>query len=205
MARSVIYIDGLNLYYGALKNTLWKWLNLYEYFHRLRNGDSIQAIKYFTAKVKSSKDQQAYLTAVSTTSVQVILGAFKNKKIACRVRNCTHAGSRAFPYPEEKRTDVNIGIHLINDGYKNSYDSAVIVTGDSDIIPALEMVKREFPTKRLICYVPDYFGKRGIGADLQKTVSSRCSILPNILLKRSQFPSQVTDSQGRTITKPATW
>ena len=204
MPRSVIYIDGLNLYYGALKDTQWKWLNLDDYFHRVRNGDSIQAIKYFTA-LAPSKDQEDYLSAIGTTNVEIILGAFKNKRIACRVRNCSHTGSRKFAYREEKRTDVNIGIHMVNDGYKNLYDLAVLVTGDSGIVPALEMVKQEFPTKQLICYVPDFFGYRGIGADLQKTTSSRCRILPNILLKQAQFPTQIMDSQGKAIVKPSTW
>ena len=31
-ARSVIYVDGFNLYYGVLKNTAYKWLDLQRFF-----------------------------------------------------------------------------------------------------------------------------------------------------------------------------
>lgn len=205
MNRSVVYIDGLNLYYGALKNTTWKWLNLEKYFSLLRNTDSILAIKYFTGKAKSSADQGTYLAALAQTQVQVFLGSFKNRLLTCRVQGCTYRGSRRFSYPEEKKTDVNIGIHLVNDAHRDRYDLAVMITGDSDIIPALEMVKQEYPSKKLICYVPDYFGYRGIGNDLQATLSSRCRILPNNLFKHAQFPLEISDNRGGWIRKPVGW
>ncbi len=49
--RTIIYIDGFNLYYGALKGTAYKWLNLERYFTMLRPHDNLHAIKYFTAIV----------------------------------------------------------------------------------------------------------------------------------------------------------
>ena len=52
--RSIIYIDGFNLYYGALKDTKWKWLNLERFFTLLRQDDDIQVIKYFTALISGS-------------------------------------------------------------------------------------------------------------------------------------------------------
>lgn len=205
MDRSVVYIDGLNLYYGALKDTPWKWLDLEQYFHLLRNADSIQAIKYFTGKANNSVDQETYLAALATTNVEVFLAPFKYKPIRCRVKGCTYPRSRTFRYPEEKKTDVNIGVHLLNDAHKDQYDLAVMVTGDSDTIPALEMVKREFPAKKPMCYVPDYSGKRGIGVDLQQSTSSRCRILPNNLLAKAQFAARVSDGQGGWIVKPSDW
>ncbi len=48
---------------------------------------------------------------------------------------------------EEKETDVNIGIHLLNDAYKDLYDHALVMTADSDISPAIKMVKENFPQK----------------------------------------------------------
>ncbi len=203
--RSVIYIDGLNLYYGALKDTPWKWLDLERYFHLLRSNDSIQAIKYFTGKAIKSGDQETYLAALASTIVQIFLSPFKNKRITCRVRGCTFSGSRKFGYPEEKKTDVNLGVHLVNDAHKNRYDLAVMVSGDSDIIPALEMVKQEYPEKKLICYVPDSSGRRGIGNDLRATLSSRCRILPNNLLAKAQFQPRVSDGHGGWTVKPADW
>ncbi|MEE9278945.1 MAG: hypothetical protein V3V67_02105 [Myxococcota bacterium] len=67
MAKSsIIYIDGFNLYYGALRGTPYKWLDLEAYFTRLRQDDEIQHIRYFTTRVDGDarQRQQAYLRAL---------------------------------------------------------------------------------------------------------------------------------------------
>ena len=68
MKKSIIYIDGFNLYYGAVKGTPWKWLDLEKYFTLLRQDDDIQQIKYFTAPISGShrQNQDNYLLALST-------------------------------------------------------------------------------------------------------------------------------------------
>ncbi len=48
-----MYVDGFNLYYGVLKNTAYKWLDLERFFKPLRPQDDIQAINYFTAIVET--------------------------------------------------------------------------------------------------------------------------------------------------------
>ena len=73
--RSIIYIDGFNLYYGAVKNTPWKWLGMERYFSLLLPDDEIQIIKYFTAKILGSHkaNQEAYIKALLTLNeVQII-------------------------------------------------------------------------------------------------------------------------------------
>ena len=78
--RSIIYIDGFNLYYGALKGGPHKWLNLQRYFEMVRPHDDIQAIRYFTAMITGSHlaNQEAYLRALETLPlVEVVLGRFK--------------------------------------------------------------------------------------------------------------------------------
>ena len=52
--RSIVYIDGFNLYYGAVKDGPNKWLNLDRYFRMLLPNDDIQRIRYFTAKITGS-------------------------------------------------------------------------------------------------------------------------------------------------------
>lgn len=77
--RSIIYVDGFNLYYGAVKNTPWKWLNIEKYFTLLRQDDNIQSIKYFTARIQGSHkpNQDVYLKALNTLSkVNIIYGLF---------------------------------------------------------------------------------------------------------------------------------
>ena len=51
--RTIVYIDGFNLYYGCLKNTPYKWLNLEKLFMQLLDKKhKIIAVKYFTARVR---------------------------------------------------------------------------------------------------------------------------------------------------------
>ena len=73
--RSIIYIDGFNLYYGAVKNMPWKWLGIERYFSSFLPYDEIQIIKYFTAKMLGSykANQGAYIKVLLTLNkVQII-------------------------------------------------------------------------------------------------------------------------------------
>ena len=121
--RTIIYIDGFNLYYGAIKGTPNKWLNLERYFQLLRPNDDIIAIRYFTALVNGSphrSNQETYLRALATLpSVQVHLGKFKRKRVKCNEPLCTYPGPRLFDTVEEKRTDVNIAISMLDDAYQD--------------------------------------------------------------------------------------
>ena len=54
MKKTRVYIDGYNLYYGLLKGTPWKWLDLELFSKGLLNPDhEIVSIDYFTAPVKT--------------------------------------------------------------------------------------------------------------------------------------------------------
>lgn len=206
MNRSIVYIDGLNLYCGALKGTPNKWLDFKKYFELLRQADEIQKIKYFTAKA-NSLDQDTYLSALSTFSIiEIILGKFKDTTVKCNVSACRYRGDRWFNKPEEKRTDVNIAIHILHDVISDKCDRIVLVSGDSDLVPALEMVKRVDSSKKIILYVPAPAGKtiRGAATEL-RNIADKHSTLPNILLSKAQLPAQIRYGQGGVIHKPPSW
>jgi len=205
--RSIIYIDGFNLYYGAVKNTPWKWLDMEKYFSLLLPDDDIQIIKYFTAKILGShkSNQEIYIKALLTLNkVQVIYGLFKYKKIKCLVGNCTYQGSRSFDVPEEKRTDVNIAVHMIKDAIDDKCDRLIVISGDSDLVPAVKAVKLIAPNKKVIVYVPANNRVRGAANELRNS-SDRHKTLPNNLLSKAQFPDQLTDFNGGIIQKPLSW
>jgi len=80
--RSIIYIDGFNLYYGAVKNIPWKWLGIERYFSSLFPDDEMQIIKYFTAKMLGSHkaNQGAYIKALlALNKVQITYRLASNK------------------------------------------------------------------------------------------------------------------------------
>jgi uncharacterized LabA/DUF88 family protein len=112
--------------------------------------------------------------------------------------------------PEEKHTDVNIGIHMVSDAYKDVCDIFVLISGDSDLVPALKMIKMISPKKTIIVYIPDAEADgnttsiRGAAVELRQS-SDKNRILPNNLLSKAQFPPCISDGRGSYIRKPETW
>ena len=203
----IVYIDGFNLYYGAVRGTPHKWLNIEKYFSLLRPDDDIQQIHYFTAPIvgPTRPNQDVYLRAMATLPlVDVVLGKFKKKRLVCGVKACAHIGDRLFDALEEKRTDVNIGIYMLDDAYQNRCDTLILVSGDSDLVPALNMIKTRFPNKTLIVYVPTRNPIRGAAVEL-RSAADKDRNLPLNLLALSQFPNRLPDGAGGFITKPAAW
>jgi len=204
--KSIIYIDGFNLYYGALKGSKNKWLDLSKYFHTLRQADDIQVIKYFTALVDQGahqKRQQTYLNALNTLpDIEIILGKFKSKQVKCLIP--CNAPNKIFSMPEEKRTDVNIAIHLLNDAFLNLCDRFIIVSGDSDLVPALEMIKRTYLQKEIIVYIPASNPFRGAAVEM-RSIADKHRTLPLNLLHLCQFQNTIPFGTGGQIVKPAEW
>jgi uncharacterized LabA/DUF88 family protein len=206
--RTIIYIDGFNLYYGAVKGTAHKWLNLQRYFEMIRQNDDLVAIKYFTALITgpTRPNQDIYMRALATLPlVSVYLGKFTESKIECGVRACTHEGRRKFTRRLEKGTDVNIAVHMLNDAYQDRCDQLVLVTADSDLAPALRIIRETFPDKKTFVYVPPGpENERGAAVEL-RAAAHRNKTLPLNLLPKAQFRSEVHDSLGKAIKKPSSW
>jgi len=206
-SRVNVYVDGFNLYYGALMGTKLKWLDLQKYFEKLRPADSIETVYFFTARVhgNAKSDRQAsYLRALSTLpKVRVIEGRYKTKRANCKVKDCCYVGERRFTTWEEKRTDVNIAIQLIDDAYQDKYDRAIVVSGDSDLVTPIYLLKSRFTEKQVTVYVPARDRTRGAATEL-RNAADQDRTLPNALLKHAQLPSVIGDGAD-TITKPESW
>ena len=206
VTRSIVYVDGFNIYYGAIRGTAHKWLNLERFFRLLRPNDDLQVIRYFTALVNgpTRPNQEVYLKALETLPlVEIELGKFKTKRVKCRVSACSYAGSRLFPTEEEKRTDVNIGIRMLDDAYQDLCDLFILVSGDSDLVPAVHLVKERFPHKKIAVYVPARNPVRGAAVEL-RSAADRAKLLPLQLLPHAHFPPRVPDAGGFLV-KPTTW
>ena len=205
--RTIIYVDGLNFYYGAVKGTpRWKWLDIERFCKLLRPHDDIRQIRYFSSLIQgpTKSNQEAYLKALSTTPlVGVILGKFKMKKAKCGVAECGHP-SKWFQTPEEKRTDVNIAVFMVDDAYQDLCDQLIVFSGDSDLVPAVNVVRLRFPKKKVIVYVPSADPVRGAAVEL-RTAANVHRTIPRQLLAKSQFADQVPDGFGGIIARPAAW
>jgi hypothetical protein len=204
--RVIVYIDGLNLYYGVLQQTpSVKWLDIERLCKLLRPNDDLRLIKYFGAPVAGSADQAVYLRALATLpKVQVILGKFKRKNVKCGVIGCSHSSSKWFTVPEEKRTDVNIAVSMVDDAYQNACDHFVVMSGDSDLVPGLATVRQRFANKTITVYVPSRNPIRAAAIEL-RAAAHRARELPLILLAKAQFPNSFSDGSGGVLTRPVAW
>ncbi len=207
--RTSIYVDGFNLYYGAVKGTPWKWLDLKGLFAKLlRPHHRITDIKYFTARVSGHRDpqqpirQQTYWRALQATTPELTLyqGTFLTHPVtwplAVPIAGQTHA---KVLKTEEKGSDVNLAVHLLNDAWLDKYDCAVVVSNDSDLAEAMRLISQHHPSKLLGLVFPRHHGHPS--AQLVKHASFVKKLGPH-LLADSQLPEAIP---GTNLRKPASW
>jgi hypothetical protein len=143
MSRVIVYIDGFNLYYGALKGTPYKWLDIVALARRLAPNDHLVAVRYFTARVRPQPSdpqqpqrQQAYLRALGTFPLVTIhLGHYLSHATRMPLATPKPGKSRTVEVikTEEKGSDVNLATYLLLDAFRGRCDKAVVVTNDSDL------------------------------------------------------------------------
>lgn len=206
--RSIVYIDGFNFYYGAVKYSDCKWLDLQSYFERKRQDDDVQKIWYFTARVSGAAAyrQTPYLEALSgLPKIEIKYGLFKEKTLKCRVSACNLPETqREYKVPEEKGTDVNIGLQMIDDAYQGLCDRMILVSGDSDLVPAVQLVKKRHPQIEICVYIPSRDRHRGAARELRHSADKNYTLSPDGLMRQCQFPL-VVRSGTTPITKPSSW
>ena len=152
--RTFVYVDGLNLYYGTLKGTPFKWLDPVALLERiLQPHHDIVKLKYFTARVSGTpadqskpQRQDVYLRALQRyrPEVEVYFGHFLRHRVrAPLARPAGPLRTVEVIKTEEKGSDVNLAVHLLNDGWLDVYDCGVVVSNDSDIAEAMRLVRRK--------------------------------------------------------------
>jgi uncharacterized LabA/DUF88 family protein len=201
-------VDGFNLYYGALKGTTEKWLNLEHLARLVFPHYDIRRVKYFTAPVtarphdpQQPQRQQTYLRALRTIpTCEIIEGRFYVTYPWMRLRSPTPGlpASVQVVKTEEKGSDVNIAAHLVSDAYEGRFDVAVVISNDSDLTLPIDMVVTHLGLR---VDVISPFKKTAF--ELQKVATSYRSLRRGPL-QGSQFPHSLTDANG-TFTKPPTW
>jgi len=203
-ARVFLYIDGFNFYYNSLKkNHKLTWLDLMTLARKLFPRDNISGIKYFTAKVKPTENDQniryrqsLYFNALKQyiPQIEIIYGHFLVTRTRMR---------HQFPPPntvpviktEEKGSDVNLAVHMLNDAWLDKYDIAALLSSDSDMVQSVKFITE--------------MGKKVVWL---KQSATRCNQLQKYatsikevrkgLLKKCQLPNKIPDSN---IQRPQSW
>ncbi len=206
--NTFVYVDGFNLYYGAVKRTPYKWLNLAALCNNLLPKFNIVTIKYYTAKVAARPSdpgqpmrQQAYLRALQTLpNLEIIFGQFLQHTVRMRLANPPKRGSKFAEVikTEEKGSDVNIATHMIHDGHLGLFDVAVLVSNDSDLAEPVRIVRHEL-NKTVGMLNPHQHPSH----ELKKHVMFIKPIRKGVL-RASQFPQMLHDADG-SFHKPKTW
>jgi len=202
MNRVVFLIDGFNLYHAINENAVWrrfKWLDLNQLARRfLLPRDISVGVHYFTSLVtwnqKKLSRHRTYIRALETRGVHVVYGEFKRRDRTCRL---CHQRYQTF---EEKQTDVNIAIHLFRLSVEDAYDTAVLVSGDSDLIPSIRAVRQVFPSKQIRVVIPV-----GRAAEAMKREADFCQRMKEKHLRTSLLPWEIRLDGGRTISCPREW
>lgn len=205
--RTYVYADGFNLYYGALKGTGFKWLDLSALMSNLLPRNDIIRVKLFTARITprpndldASKRQNAYLRALGAhcSNLDIIYGHFLSNATRMYLANPPVTGPRTVKVvkTEEKGSDVNLAVHMVDDAWRDLYDVGVVISNDSDLAGPMKIVQRLKKTTGLI--TP---GKRRPSQQLLRYSSFRKTLRP-AHLTAAQLPDQIP---GTPISKPRAW
>ncbi len=209
MNRVSFFIDGFNVFHSLdfcsihdpKKYHKYKWLDyaaLAKCF--VSPKDTIIDIYYFTAYADWSEPKmerhKLLVRALETKGIKVVLGKFKLRDKECRL--C----KKVYQTYEEKQTDVNISIKLFQCAHNDTFDTGILISGDSDIVPAIRAVKESFPTKKIGLVIPI-----GRSAEEMKKVCDFHMKMKEIHLRSSQFPdSIIVDSLNNiTVNRPKRW
>ncbi len=122
------------------------------------------------------------------------MGHFKAKQ-----RRCNSCGVQWWAH-EEKETDVHIALKILADAFDDIFDRAIIISGDSDLVPVLTTVHTRFPRKGLLVAAPP--GRYAAARDLRKQASSEMEITKG-RIARNLLPAEVSGGDGDpVVTRP---
>jgi uncharacterized LabA/DUF88 family protein len=206
--RVFAYVDGFNLYYRALKNTPYKWVNLAKLAAtQLSSGDQVTKVRYFTARVSSRagdpdapRRQQILFNALKTIpEIEFHYGRFlaktKKRPLVANPNKYVEVHDT-----EEKGSDVNLASHLLFDAFKNNYDAALVMSQDTDLIGPIRMVAKEIKKPVGLVWLDG-----GRPDARMKAAASFVRHISNANLAAAQFPNPLKLADGTELFKPTTW
>lgn len=227
-----VYVDGYNLYYGRLRGSTFKWLDLVQLAEQILaqrdQGERLERLKLFTApalatfathgqaSVIAQQDYHRALEVRHAERFEAIYGKHSFDKAGALLPEFV-AGA---PYDrnkrlrvwklEEKQTDVNLALRMYRDACKGLYDRIVLVSNDSDAEPALAAIREDFPHIGIGVVMP--IRPPAAGQDVHRRSSGSLAQqadwvirhLTDEQLQAAQLPPHVP-TRKKPIRKPAHW
>lgn len=199
--RVIAYIDGFNLYFGIREAGFdqCRWLNVKKLIESLlQPNQELVGVKYYTSRVSNNPDKQkrqsTYLDALMSIGVEIFYGNYQDNNLECK--RCGNVWKSA----KEKMTDVNIATAIIVDAFKEQYDMAMLISGDSDLTPPIKEVHNLFKNRRVFIAFPPkrHNSSMAIVAKGSLTIGRK-------KLVDAQFDDEVISKTGFKLKIPIDW
>lgn len=226
--KTIVYVDGYNLYYSALTKSPYKWLDIARLFadHIIRPVEpstQITKIKFFTAPIlgrmasdaKSPERQSHYHNALRASYpdlIEIITGYHSRLEstgvLVSPIPSAPEIEKVKIWKMEEKQTDVNIGLHMYRDAVRGECEQSVLCSNDSDLELAIRLLKEDFPhiKRGLIFPSPDPTRARAKSARLERHANWTRSYIRPEELACCQLPRHVINKKkSRKISCPDAW
>ena len=211
--RVTFYIDGFNFYFGLKrskrKDPEWKkfyWIDIVKLFNSfLGENQVLEKVIYFTAAPLSPQKnsrQSAFLNAnklINGDKFEIVRGKYMEKHFSCPYCNAD------ITRPEEKKTDVNISIRMIDDCVMNNTDIAALVSADSDLVPPMELIQKRFPKVGIKVYFPPSNYSNDLKDNIIHHRSKPVLLIKNKRRFQNAIMPDTVSMNGKTYTIPAKW
>jgi len=224
---TIVYIDGYNLFYGRLRGTNYKWLDIFKLFETIAHIQNplsqIVKIKFFTAPVKANFSSHGQLSVQSQERYhRALLETYKDK---LEIIKGFHTVERGFPPKykkpidkndrveiwqfEEKQSDVNIALHMYRDAASLQCQQQILVSNDSDLELALKLIKQDFKAIELGLVIPRQKPNptskhRPTSSKLSQYTDWTRSYISDFECSNSQLPNTIP-TRRKAILKPTYW
>lgn len=227
--RTAFFVDGYNLYYGLLRGSPHKWLDLSALLESILYvqdpAASLDSVHYFTAPViaklatrgqLSNDAQHRYTRALHARGVHVIQGNHRLQRgYAPRYiegQKPSRVDQVAIWELEEKETDVNLALSMYRAACKShqtELSQIVLVSGDTDLAPAFNAIREDFPYITLGVILPHRQEADGVvrnpPGSLKKCADWMRTYISNAELEACQLPVKIPLSKKPAIVKPDYW
>jgi len=210
--RASFFVDGFNLYHSIcsvgykLGVPPPKWLDLKglltDHLDLVGVGATIEDIHYYTAfaehltkkNPEKVRRHRAYVRALTANGIKAVNHHFTKKDTWDSYTN------EKFVTHEEKETDVAIACNVLEGAALNQYDTAVLVTGDTDLRPVVLTFRKLYEDKRLLFAFP--FDRKN--RQLQQAVPGSFTLSAESYMNH-MLPDKVRLPSKKYVHCPAEW
>lgn len=201
MERVLGFVDGFNLYFG-LREAGYKrllWLDVSKLVANLcKPRQTYLGVNYFTARINGpgpKRDRQKVLLEAyeTLTDCQVHFGVYQSSS-----RTCAFCGAQ-WTQSSEKMTDVNIAVEMLSAAALDEFDTALLISADSDLAPAVQKTIELYKKRVVIAFPPKRASQR------LSTLASGFFHIARGQLAKSQLPEEVTRPDGFVLRRPSSW